>query len=424
MIPKLYAHQKKIIDDDRKYVGLFLGTGASKTRTALEMAEGRTLVICPKQQRDDKTWERNAEKFDIFVHLTVISKEDLKKQWESLPAFDTIICDEVHTMLGVTPDTRQRKGIQIPKTSQTFDALLGLMLKQKPKRFIPCSATPISKPMNLWALAKLFGKNWSFFDFRNVYYIERRMGFRRIFIPRTDKATLDRLANALQQFGYTGSLNDFFDVPEQTHREVHIDLTGEQKDAIKEISKQEADPMVRRARIRTIENGILYGKELTSEDGKTYVATNNVTLYGNNKIEYILERAQEFKKILIFANYTAQINAIADALKKAGHNVSMLTGATKDRGAVIEEAEKAENAIVIAQSSISSGYELPSFPCVIFASKSYKYVDYEQGIGRVLRSNALKKNLYIHLIVKGVDEDCHKAIMSGKDFAERLTYNI
>ena len=40
MIPPLYEHQKKIIKENKLKCGLFLGTGASKTRTALEMAAG------------------------------------------------------------------------------------------------------------------------------------------------------------------------------------------------------------------------------------------------------------------------------------------------------------------------------------------------------------------------------------------------
>ena len=92
---------------------------------------------------------------------------------------------------------------------------------------------------------------------------------------------------------------------------------------------------------------------------------------------------------------------------------------------MISKAESLEECIVIAQTSISAGYELPSFPCVIYASKSYRYVDYEQSLGRVLRANALKKNLYIHLVVEdGVDEACHDTIMSGQDFQEKVMAKI
>ena len=60
----LYEHQKKVLLEDKHRCGLFLGTGAAKTRTALCLAEGKTLVVCPKQQREDK-------KLYIFSHISV-----------------------------------------------------------------------------------------------------------------------------------------------------------------------------------------------------------------------------------------------------------------------------------------------------------------------------------------------------------------
>jgi len=186
----------------------------------------------------------------------------------------------------------------------------------------------------------------------------------------------------------------------------------------------EADPLVRRSRLRTIENGLLYGKKIEELDGKVDLMTNQTIFYKNNKIDYIVERAHEFPKLLIFANYTGQIEEIAKVLRAEGYKVSILNGATKDRSFIKKVNDSPEPHIIIAQSSISSGYELPTFPCVIYASKSWRYVDYEQSVGRVLRSNHLKKNLYIHLVVEGCDKDCHEAIMSGQDFQEKLTLNI
>lgn len=424
MIPELYEHQKKIIKEDKHKCGLFLGTGASKTRTALELAEGPTLVICPKQQREDETWERENEKWGTKVDLKVISKEDLRKSWEDLPAYTTVIIDECHNNLGVTPMYIQRNKIQRPKTSQIFEATKGYVFKHKPKRLYLLSATPVPKPMSMWGIGILFGQKWDFAAFRDVYYIEIRMGLRRIWMPRKDEATRKRLANLIQKFGYTGGLNDFFDVPEQTHKTVIIDLTSEQKKAIQNMNMLEADPLVRRARLRTIENGVLYGKKIEELEGKIDQMTNQTIIFKSHKIDYILERAQEFPKLLIFANYTAQIEEIAKALRKDNYKVSVLNGATKDRSFIRDVNDSPEPHIIVAQSSISSGYELPTFPCVIYASKSWRYVDYEQSLGRVLRANHLKKNLYIHLIVEGCDKDCHDAIMSGVDFQEKLTLNI
>lgn len=420
IIPDHYQHQRRVLIEDKKKTGLFFGTGVAKTRIALELAEGSTLVVCPKQQRDDKTWENNAEKFDVTINMKVISKEELRRDWDKLPPFDTLIVDECHTTLGVTADTRQRNKVQIPKTSQIFEALFNYVKKNQPKRFYLVSATPVTKPMNLWAIAKLFGIDWDFFAFRQKYYVEARMGQRRIWIARKDDQTRENMARLVKLFGYTGTLNDFFDVPDQVHKTVEIELTDEQRDALKELAVTEADPLVRRSRARTIENGVLYGKRVESE-GKTDTIKDETTIYPSLKIDYILERALEFPKLLIFANYTAQINEIAKALRVEGYKVSTLTGKTKDRSFIKRVDEDPEPHIIVAQASISAGYELPSFPCVIYASKSWQFVHYEQSLGRVLRSNKLKKNLYIHLVVKGADGDCHDTIISGADFQEKLS---
>lgn len=422
MIPPLYAHQKKIVKENKKWFGNWQGTGSAKTRSTLEIAEGIVLVICPKQQMLDKTWEKNAERFGLKFHnLVVVSKETFRRDWESLPRFDTVIVDEAHTMLGVLPDTVQRKSEVIPKTSQLFEALKTYLERYPPKRLHLCSATPASKPMHVWAIGVLYGQPWNFFSFRDRFYVQRKMGYRIIWLPRNTQALKQELADLVKDMGYTGRLQDFFDVPEQTHTEVFVDLTDEQKSQIRYIKSTNADPMTTRTKIRTVENGCLYEMEVEKIDEKTDRMVRGSKTFKSEKIDYILERAEEFPKMLIFANYTAQVYAIKEALELEGYDVLTLTGQTKDRGTVVERAEKAEQCIVIAQSGISAGYELKSIPCVIFASKSNKFLDYDQGLGRVLRADALKKNLYIHLVVKGgADEDCHKTIMSGQDFQEKI----
>ena len=110
----LFHHQAQIIDYDPERTGLWLGTGGGKTRIALALARGRTLVICPKTQKEDKNWERETTKMKLAIDLTTISKETFRRDWESLPAFDTVIVDEAETCLGVMPNTRQRKLKSIP----------------------------------------------------------------------------------------------------------------------------------------------------------------------------------------------------------------------------------------------------------------------------------------------------------------------
>lgn len=417
----LYEHQKKIIQEDPKKCGLFLGTGGGKTRTALELARGKTLIIVPKQQKLDETWQRNARKFGIDLKMKVVSKEDFRRDHKKYERFDTVIVDESHFLCGMSPETRRLKGKDYPKTSQLFESLQWYVNEHNPERFYLCSATPASKPMNVFAIGILMGKKLNFSIFRDRFYTQRRMGFRINWIPRTDKTSQDLLASYLKKMGYTGQLSDWFDLPQQIHKTIYVGLTPEQKRAIKEVKETEADPMVFRARQRTIENGIYYGFTTIKISETEDKLERETTYYDNEKIDQVLQLAEEFPKMLVFCNYTAQIIQLQLALQKKGFKVRTLTGQTKDRSTVIQEAESMPQCVVIAQASISAGYELPTFPCVVFASKSYKYLDYEQAKGRVLRANAIKKNIYIHLVVKGgVDEDCHKAIMAGQDFHEKI----
>lgn len=174
MIPKLYEHQEVIIKANKLKCGLFLGTGASKTRTALEMAEGKTLVICPKQQRDDETWEHENKKWATKVNLTVVSKEDIRKLWDELPKYQTVIIDECHNNLGVTPDFKMVNREQVPKTSQIYEATINYVAKHNPKRLYLLSATPVPKPMCMWGIGQLFGQTWDYAAFRSAFYIEVR----------------------------------------------------------------------------------------------------------------------------------------------------------------------------------------------------------------------------------------------------------
>lgn len=414
--------QKTIIQDDKPMTGVFLGTGVGKTLPTLVLGQGRILVICPKQQKLDETWQKNNDKFCLGRDVTVVSYEMFWRHPEEWQQYDTVILDEGHKALGVMPETRQRNKISIPKTSKVFEGILTYLRQYPPQRFYIVTATPMSKPMNVWAAATLFGKTWDFFKFRQTFYFPTMMGRRQVWLPRKDEATQQRLAMAVQKLGYTGALHDFMDVPEQTHIEVPIELSSEQEKALQRLSEDEADPMVRRSRMRTIENGILYGRHVENISVHEAVLVKHTEYFKNGKIDYILERAQEFPKMFIFAAYTAQVQAIADALSSAGYPVKMVMGNTSNRGTVFEEMEKLEKGIIVVASQICEGYRVPSAPCMIFASKSNRFVHYDQGKGRILDGQHLKKNLYIHLVVPdGADEDCHTAIMAGADFQEKLS---
>ena len=403
-----FNHQQKIIDEDPKCCGLFLGTGASKTRISLDLARGKTLAIVPKTQKEDGNWERENKKWECGVDLTVISKETFRRDHAKLPRFDTVIVDEAHTCLGATPNVRWKNRRPIPKTSQLFEALESFVARTKPSRLYLATATIIRSPMTVWAAARLLGKQWDFYRFRDAFYFRLPMPGREVWQAKSDDETKDRLAGAVRRLGYVGRLEDFFDVPEQTYKTDYLELTAKQKARIKDMTTEFPDPLVRVGKIHQIENGVLAGDEF-----------NEAEKFENAKIDKILDYAIEFPRMVVFAKYKAQIGFIAEALIATGYKVWILTGDTKDRGQVIKEANE-NDGILICQAQISAGWELPNTPVMIFASMTYSFVDRIQAEGRILRANHLKKNLFITLIVRdGVDSAVNDCIANKKDFHER-----
>lgn len=418
---KDYAHQEKIIAEDPTKCGLFLGTGSGKTRIALSLARGTTLVIAPKTQVEDKNWEREWEKlvqqraqeasdFPRIKKLVVIQKEFFRRDWNTLPAFDTVIVDEAHTCLGVTPNTRQRKRVMIPKTSQLFEALDEYIHKHKPKRLYLVTATIMKSPMTVWGAGKLLGHYWDYYKFRDTFYTRLPMPGREVWVPKNAPEIKNRLATLVRQMGYVGRLDDFFDVPAQTFKKIHIELTAAQKERIKEVRLEYPDPIVQVGKRHQIENGVLAGDEFNKPEA-----------FDTGKTEKLLELAIEYPRMVIFAKYRAQIDLIASEMKRGGHKVLVLTGDTKDRGTLLVEANRLKECIFIAQAQISAGWELPEYPLMVFASKTYSFVDYDQALGRIQRANNIKKNLYVSLVTKGgVDEAVEKSVDNKKDFNERI----
>lgn len=409
----LYEHQQKIINEDPKKCGLWLSCGSGKTRTALHLARGKTLVICLKAQRDDKTWEEELEEIKIPLDLTVLSKEDFRSKWKDLPKFDTVIVDEATSCLGVTPNVQRIGGVQVPKTSQLFQCLKKYVEYHNPERIYLVTATISKAPFCVWAAGVILGefKYNTFFDFRDIYYFKLPMGgWREVYKPKDTPELQERLSRVINRLGYVGRLEDYFDVPDQNFHTDYLELTTDQKKALKQMELDFPDPMIQIGKRHQIENGVLKGDKFVPD-----------IEIKDNKIEKILDYAFQFPKMIIFAKFTMQIEKIKKALEFEGYDVYTRTGKTKDAKEQSDKLKQLDRYVYIVQGQISKGWELPDCPVVLFASNVYPWEDYEQSLGRVQRSHNVKKNLYIHLVTKhkkSTDMAVLRSIKSGNDFKE------
>ena len=406
-----YKHQDKVITDNLLWCGLWWGCGSGKTRVALQLAEGDTLVICEKQQREDRTWENELEEIQKELQLTVISKEDFRLDKFEYRKYNTVILDEATWAMGVRPTERQKNYQKFPDTSKVFIKLKKFLEDIKPKRFYPVTATITKTPLTVFAAGVLLGK-MKFSDyhkFREKFYFELPMNrWTPVYSVKKYPGIEQDIASIVNKLGYTGTLSDWNDVPDQTYVTKKVDLTVDQKRYLKDIILDYPDKVSQNGKRHQIENGVMIGNEYAAD---IYIK--------DNKIEAVKDYALQFDTMIVVAKWTSHIKK----LKEEFPGAYVLNGQTKDRGELMKTLREKDKYILIVQAGISKGWELPKCEAVVFVSNDYKWEDYNQMQGRVQRANNIKKNVYINIVTNykdSMDQRVLKTLERGDDFNDAL----
>lgn len=397
----LYQHQKDFLTLNPNKSSLVWSCGTGKTRTAIEWAKlqgnkellNYTLIICPKALKSN--WKREIKKWiepSWVQYYRVVTKEEFRKDFTDLKdknSYRTIIVDEVHNGF-LTPNFK----------SQMSKVLRNYIKTHNTPHILLLSATVYtSSPWNIYNLAWYTGHQWDYRKFKYEFFNDIRMGMRMI--PVAKKGIEPRLAELTRKIASVVNMSECADIPEQTFEVEEFELTKEQQKAIK--NAYDPLPIVRFTRQHEIENGVLIGNEF-SED----------MIFDCDKNDRILELVAENPKIIIVCRYNLQIDRLRNLLFQ--YEPLVIRGDVKDRDAVVQEAEKRDRCVVLIQAACSMGYELPSFPVMVFASMDYSFVNYQQVQGRILRLNKLKKNLYIHLLGGEIDRAVYSALQRKEDF--------
>lgn len=361
-------------------------TGTGKTRTACEYIKQNAadaLVICPKALKEN--WRRELSKWGAVAR--VMSKEEFKKESDSLPVYRILIWDEAHHVSN-SSSAMSKKFLKYIKQGERTGITPRILL---------LTATPMSTtPWQIHQLAKILGHNWDYLKFRGHFFKERYMGKRTIWVPK--EGMDDEIARGIKLIGDVVHISECADIPEQTFETEYFELTKEQ------IAAKEANydpvPIVRFTRHDQIENGVL------KSDG--YAAPQTFHSLKNDRI---YDLCAQHDKIAIVCRYNQQIDVLWANLKALRYRVHIIRGDVKDRDAVVQEVEKSEKCVVLIQADCAEGYQLPSIGVCVFASLSFSFIKYKQLVGRFLRLDKLKKNVYIHLVADGVDNDIYETVV-------------
>lgn len=396
MKSSLFKHQTDFLSKKLDKSALIWSCGTGKTRTAIEWSKYAevypTLVICPKALKTN--WKREIEKYGGYS-MDVMTKEEFRKDWNTLRPYGAVIVDEVHIGF-LTP---QRK-------SQMSKALKKYLEKYKIPRVLLLSATPYtSSPWNIYNLADLLGHKWHYKKFSWEFFNDVRMGARIIPVPK--KGCEKKLAVLVRKIADVVDIKDVMDVPLQYHAEPEsFSLTAQQQRAIKDA--YDPLPIVRYTKQHEIEQGFVLN------DGE------EPRFFPCDKLERIRSIVEEADKVAIICRYNAQIDQLLDLLED--YNPLVIRGSVKDRHSVCEQAEKAQKAVVLIQADCAEGYQLPSFGLCVFASQSYSYVKWEQLCGRFLRMDKPSRTTFLYLLTEGdsIDRAVYEAVKRKEDFKIEL----
>jgi len=395
MLMKPHKFQEQLNRENPNKFLLPWRTGTGKTFGSILWAEhdNHTLIIVPKHLKEK--WMRDL-KAHSETKYTIITKETFSRdKWDGLPACDGIIVDEAHYFSGMK--------------STMSKNLLKYIKKHEIKRIALLTATPyLSTPWNIYRLATILGYKWNYWEFSQRFFYHIRMGSRMI--PMVRPNIEDEIAELVRKISFSiVTLEDLVgeeNIPDQIFKKEVFALTASQKRGTQRMKEEESNPAVRYNYIHQIENGSLKGDEFRENE-----------FFEANKNERVLEYAENNKKLAVFCRYNLQIDLLAKKLKEKGKKTIVINGKVKSKDPLILEAESLKECVVLINAQCSEGYQLPSFDTIIFASLSFSLKDYTQAIGRFLRYDAIKKNVYIHLVNEGtIDDAVYQSIMRKEDF--------
>lgn len=397
----LFKHQQQFLDTGKRRTILIWETGTGKTITAIEWAKRAptmrpsTLVICPKALKVN--WERNIKQHSALYPFDVYTKEEFKKSWRAIPAYDNIIIDEVHFFANYK--------------SQMSRALLNYINHHKIENVLGLSATPyLSSPWNIYSLGLLMAKKWSWIYFNRTFFIKVNMGG-AYDVPVIRDNAKELLLPLIDELGETVKLSDCVDVPVDNTVIEYFKMRSEQKTLIKTLF--EPHHLTRWTKIHQICGGTM---KQTEYDDELHISV------PSDKFDRVIELAGEIKKPIIVCRYNGEVEKIATHITASGKKAFTITGKTKDKQAVLDHVENLDEAALVVNAACSEGWQLPSADTMIFYSYDFSLKNYIQMKGRIQRIDNIKVCTYISLVVsETIDEDVYKAVVVEKgDFQAEI----
>ena len=365
---QLRAHQARFVDDnpDRAILAWEMRVGKSLPAAIWidhKKRAGNTYIICPKQLKND--W------IAFNTKATVLTKEEFKKVAPTIKAPTAIVVDEGHYFASA---------LFLKGRSQLSSALYGLVKDNPAMHVLILTATPIRQ--DAWSLHTLLcyvGVYYPWKEWREKFFKKEKLPFLPYpaWMPRSDwriniRPFLEKHCNIV-------SLRDIID-----------DL-----------------PPIEPVFINVKQAP--YKKPI--DEVVTWMHEHQYEQQG--KAKEIL--ALGYRKVLVVAHYTAQIDSLKKELEK-DRPVFVLDGRTKDSTAVKQAAQEADDCYFIVQASMGFGFDGWMFSAIVFASMSHSCLNHTQMLGRMRHLDHLHTVPAYYIFGGRWDKRIAQTIEKGQDF--------
>jgi len=329
---------------------------------------GNTYIITMKQNKKD--W------IAFGTKATVLTKEEFKKTTIINPT--AIVIDEFHNF-GSPLFSKNR--------SQLSTHLYNLVKNYPECHILGLTATPIRQ--DAWSLHSLLcfiGVYYPYKEWRSEFFELVKLPFLRFpaWMPKSD-----------------------WRINIRKYIEKHTDIVS-LKDIVEYLPPPQSKIIkIKQPKYKLPENEIVTWTDEHKHEQK-------------DKYKEIL--ALGYKKLIVVAHYTYQIDELADKLSKE-KPVFILDGRTKDADQVKKQAQEAEECYFIVQASMGMGFDGYMFGAMVFASMSHSCLNHTQMTGRLRHVQHLQPVFYYYLIGGRWDKRIYDTILEGREFNPHFYLN-
>lgn len=442
---KLYDYQKRLVDDLSRYksCGLFSDVGTGKSYMSIGIYQhhkyidkvvDKCLVICLAGKVDE--WVKDFREHEPFARILVLDTKEKTLRTYRSGNWDIAIVNFEKTWrikdLYVYTDNRtqiiidESHKIKSPSTKQgNFIGDLGSCTPYK----LILTATPNDKgyidmynQLYFLGLINMTSKQFEdmFCNF-SLTYIPGMKPFRKITSYKNTEV-LDNLVSTYCRF-FERKI-DIDKIPSEIV--VNVPLDKQYNKIAKDRVYQDIvldNISSKRIALKAMCGGSIMGKPLIYD--QTQEVPTKIYKLNNYKIDWVLSFLETFnKRVVIFYEYTHQMEQLYEAIKKTKRNVARYNAEFKEKDIFINNSDCV---ILVQYKTGGTGIDWlkNSYVC-IFYSLPDSYIEFYQAKGRINRHGQQEKPLFYILLAKGsksADMLNYQALLNKEDFNDKFFQN-